>query len=60
MDQDVQQMPADLDKLQSQLGELLSPNGNEQRQIAEDCNQETKSLARTGEDLRGGAKPKVD
>ena len=35
-DQDVPLVPANLDKLKSQLGELLSPKDNEQNQIADD------------------------
>jgi hypothetical protein len=35
-DQDAPLVPANLDKLKSQLGELLTPKDNEQKQIAQD------------------------
>ena len=33
---DIPEVPANLDKLQSQLGELVKPKSNEQQKIADD------------------------
>jgi hypothetical protein len=43
MEQDVPEVPANLDKLQSQLGELVSQEGDEQQQQIADDRTEPKS-----------------